>query len=93
MATVVVYVTTTAVSSPDRSVNHWMVRYKLDFGKHVNVPFIAYHVVYPNTFLLQIIQAVQPHIVLVELCKARVNILQLDEKTILEEAKSINFGL
>lgn len=39
----------------------------------------------------KIIQAVQPHIVLVELCKARVNILQLDEKTILEEAKSINF--
>ncbi|CAG2069328.1 unnamed protein product, partial [Timema podura] len=38
-----------------------------------------------------IIQAVQPHIVLVELCKARVNILQLDEKTILEEAKNINF--
>ncbi|XP_021916832.1 traB domain-containing protein isoform X2 [Zootermopsis nevadensis] len=39
----------------------------------------------------KIIQAVQPHIVLVELCKSRVNILQLDEKTILEEAKNINF--
>lgn len=39
----------------------------------------------------KIIQAVQPHVVLVELCKARVNILQLDEKTILEEAKNINF--
>jgi pheromone shutdown protein TraB len=43
--------------------------------------------------LFQIIQAVQPHIVLVELCKSRVNILQLDEKTILEEAKNINFGM
>ncbi|XP_023722994.1 traB domain-containing protein isoform X2 [Cryptotermes secundus] len=39
----------------------------------------------------KIIQAVQPHIVLVELCKSRVNILQLDEKTVLEEAKNINF--
>ncbi|KAJ8866717.1 hypothetical protein PR048_032578 [Dryococelus australis] len=37
-----------------------------------------------------IIRAVQPHVVLVELCQARVNILQLDEKTILEEAKNIN---
>jgi hypothetical protein len=31
--------------------------------------------------------------VLVELCKSRVNILQLDEKTVLEEAKNINFGM
>ncbi|XP_063227727.1 uncharacterized protein LOC134533887 isoform X2 [Bacillus rossius redtenbacheri] len=37
-----------------------------------------------------IIRAVQPHVVLVELCQSRVNILQLDEKTILEEAKNIN---
>jgi len=41
VAAVVVYIITTAVSSPDQSVNHWMVRYKLDFGKHVNVPLIA----------------------------------------------------
>ncbi|XP_071454410.1 uncharacterized protein [Hetaerina americana] len=39
----------------------------------------------------QVIRAVQPHVILVELCKARVNILQLDEQTILEEAKNINF--
>ncbi|XP_046386361.1 traB domain-containing protein isoform X2 [Ischnura elegans] len=39
----------------------------------------------------EVIRAVQPHVVLVELCKARVNILQLDEQTILEEAKNINF--
>jgi pheromone shutdown protein TraB len=48
---------------------------------------------YSVTVLFQIIQAVQPHIVVVELCKSRVNILQLDEKTILEEAKNINFGM
>lgn len=37
-----------------------------------------------------VIQAVQPHIVLVELCTSRITILQLDEKTLLEEAKNIN---
>ncbi|XP_077284506.1 traB domain-containing protein [Arctopsyche grandis] len=39
----------------------------------------------------KVIQKVQPHIVMVELCPQRVNILQLDENTILEEAKNINF--
>lgn len=39
----------------------------------------------------KIIRAVQPHFVLVELCKARVSILLRDEETILEEAKNINF--
>jgi len=37
-----------------------------------------------------IIQATQPDIVVVELCKARTNILHLDEETILEEAKNLN---
>lgn len=37
-----------------------------------------------------VIQMVQPHIVTVELCQSRINILQLDDKTLLEEAKNIN---
>jgi pheromone shutdown protein TraB len=41
---------------------------------------------------LQIIQLVQPHIVTVELCKSRINILQLDEATILEEASNIDLA-
>ncbi|KAF4517517.1 hypothetical protein B566_EDAN006519 [Ephemera danica] len=40
----------------------------------------------------QVIQLVQPHIVTVELCKSRISLLQLDEETILREAKSINFA-
>ena len=36
------------------------------------------------------IQSVQPDIVMVELCKARTNMLHLDEETILEEAKNLN---
>ncbi|XP_053596735.1 traB domain-containing protein-like, partial [Microplitis demolitor] len=37
-----------------------------------------------------IIQAVQPHIVMIELCDARVHILQLDEETVLKEAENLN---
>ena len=32
----------------------------------------------------------QPDIVVVELCKSRINILSLDEETLLREAKNIN---
>ncbi|XP_038061330.1 traB domain-containing protein-like [Patiria miniata] len=38
----------------------------------------------------ELIQAVQPDIVMVELCKGRLSILQLDEETLLEEAKDLN---
>jgi hypothetical protein len=37
-----------------------------------------------------VIQAVQPDIVMVELCKSRTNILHLDEATILEEAQNLD---
>ncbi|GIY15391.1 traB domain-containing protein [Caerostris darwini] len=37
------------------------------------------------------IRAVQPDSVMLELCKSRVNLLSLDEATILEEAKGLNF--
>ena len=36
------------------------------------------------------IRAKQPDILVIELCKARTNLLQLDEETILEEAQSLN---
>ncbi|XP_033105618.1 traB domain-containing protein-like [Anneissia japonica] len=36
------------------------------------------------------IEAVQPDLVMVELCKSRLSIMQLDEETLLEEAKNIN---
>jgi len=39
----------------------------------------------------RIIQAVQPDIVMVELCKQRTNILHLDEETILAEAQNLSF--
>ncbi|XP_014483603.1 PREDICTED: traB domain-containing protein isoform X2 [Dinoponera quadriceps] len=39
----------------------------------------------------KIIQAVQPHIIVVELCKARVGILQLDEEAMFRYAKDISY--
>jgi len=38
----------------------------------------------------RVIQAVQPDVVMVELCKSRTNILHLDEATILEEAQNLD---
>ena len=38
----------------------------------------------------QTIQAVQPDVVLVELCKSRVDILKYDEEFLLREAKNID---
>lgn len=42
--------------------------------------------------LLKVIQAVQPHIVVVELCRARVGILQLDEEVMFGYAKNIDYS-
>ncbi|EFN66316.1 TraB domain-containing protein [Camponotus floridanus] len=39
----------------------------------------------------KVIQAVRPHIVVVELCRARVGILQLDEEVMFRYAKDIDF--
>lgn len=40
--------------------------------------------------LFQTIRAVQPDVVVVELCQYRVSMLKMDEKTLLKEAKDIN---
>ncbi|XP_058841448.1 traB domain-containing protein-like isoform X2 [Acipenser ruthenus] len=40
--------------------------------------------------VVRTIQAVQPDVVLVELCQYRVSMLKMDEKTLLKEAKEIN---
>ncbi|KAK6176843.1 hypothetical protein SNE40_015068 [Patella caerulea] len=38
----------------------------------------------------RVVQATQPDVVMLELCKSRMNVLELDETTLLEEAKNIN---
>lgn len=40
--------------------------------------------------LMQTIRAVQPDVVVVELCQYRVSMLKMDENTLLREAKDIN---
>lgn len=39
---------------------------------------------------IQTIRAVQPDVVVVELCQYRVSMLKMDENTLLKEAKDIN---
>ena len=39
---------------------------------------------------MQTIRAVQPDVVVVELCQYRVSMLKMDERTLLKEAKEIN---
>jgi len=41
---------------------------------------------------MQTILMTRPRVVVVELCVGRLNILRLNEETILEEAKNLNFG-
>ncbi|XP_044266692.1 traB domain-containing protein [Tribolium madens] len=41
--------------------------------------------------VIKVIRNILPHAVVLELCASRTNILSLDEKTILEEAKNIDF--
>uniref|UniRef100_A0A2C9L135 TraB domain-containing protein n=1 Tax=Biomphalaria glabrata TaxID=6526 RepID=A0A2C9L135_BIOGL len=40
----------------------------------------------------KVIQLTKPHVIMVELCQSRVNILKMDEEKILEEAKNINMS-
>ena len=45
---------------------------------------------FPNQVdVANVIQTVQPDIVVLELCKDRTNILHLDEETVLQEAKNL----
>lgn len=40
----------------------------------------------------KVIRSTKPHVIMVELCQSRVNILKMDEEKILEEAKNINMS-
>ena len=41
---------------------------------------------------LKVIQAVKPHIVVVELCPSRIHIMEVDEKFLKKEAENLNFA-
>lgn len=48
------------------------------------------HLAHTMPSLAQTIRAVQPDVVVVELCQYRVSMLKMDENTLLREAKDIN---
>lgn len=51
-----------------------------------------YVILFEIFFLLQVIQAVQPHVIVVELCRARIGIMQLDEELMYRYAKNIDYS-
>lgn len=51
---------------------------------------LQYKEVGSHFYIFQVIRNVLPHVVVLELCNSRTNILNLDEATILEEAKNID---
>lgn len=61
------------------------------FGSKVFVVGTAHFSKESQEDVAKTIKAVQPDVVMIELCKSRVNILSLDEETILEESKNMNF--
>lgn len=61
------------------------------FGSKVYIVGTAHFSLESQEDVAKTIRAVQPDIVMIELDKSRVNILSLDEKTILEESKNMNF--
>lgn len=63
---------------------------RVEDGSKIYLVGTAHFSIESQNDVARVIQAVQPHVVMVELCSSRINILQLDEKTLLEEAKNIN---
>ena len=57
------------------------------FRERISSPIVFLEFIY----LFQTIELTQPDVVLLELCNSRVNILSLDEETLLREAKDINW--
>ncbi|KAL3852156.1 hypothetical protein ACJMK2_015834 [Sinanodonta woodiana] len=61
-----------------------------DWGSRVYIVGTAHFSLESQEDVAKTIKATQPNVVVVELCHSRINILQLDERTLLEEAKNIN---
>lgn len=76
---------------PDPTLPETVTLLTTDDGAKVYVVGTAHFSENSQVDVSQTIQKTQPDVVLVELCNSRVNILQLDEETLLQEAKNINF--
>ncbi|GFS52898.1 traB domain-containing protein [Trichonephila inaurata madagascariensis] len=62
-----------------------------EFGSKVFLVGTAHFSLESQEDVAKTIRAVQPDSVMIELCKSRVNMLEIDEATILEEAKGLSF--
>ncbi|XP_035205003.1 traB domain-containing protein-like [Stegodyphus dumicola] len=78
-------------SNPALSLPETVTVLDTNYGSKVFLVGTAHFSLESQEDVAKTIRAVQPDIVMIELCKSRVNILSLDEKTILEESKNMNF--
>uniref|UniRef100_A0A8C4RLV5 TraB domain containing n=1 Tax=Erpetoichthys calabaricus TaxID=27687 RepID=A0A8C4RLV5_ERPCA len=68
----------------------WEMKMKPEDGSLVYLVGTAHFSESSKQDVVKTIQAVQPDVVLVELCQYRVSMLKMDERTLLKEAKEIN---
>ncbi|CAB3362657.1 Hypothetical predicted protein [Cloeon dipterum] len=85
-------VNSTAITDKGWDLPHTVTKLLSPSGGEVYLVGTAHFSKESQEDVAKVIQRVQPHIVTVELCKSRINILQLDEQTILEEASNIDFA-
>jgi hypothetical protein len=65
---------------------------KTPYGSKIYLVGTAHFSVKSQDDVSLVIRNVQPDIVMVELCQSRIHMLKHDEKTLLEEAKNVNFA-
>ncbi|KFM61661.1 hypothetical protein X975_19160, partial [Stegodyphus mimosarum] len=78
-------------SNPALSLPETVTVLETSYGSKVFLVGTAHFSLESQEDVAKTIRAVQPDVVMIELCKSRVNILSLDENTILEESKNMNF--
>ncbi|XP_059483307.1 traB domain-containing protein-like isoform X3 [Neocloeon triangulifer] len=83
---------TSSLTDSEWDLPHTVTRLESPSGGQVYLVGTAHFSKESQEDVSKVIQLVQPHIVTVELCKSRINILQLDEQTILEEASNIDLA-
>ncbi|XP_065225543.1 traB domain-containing protein-like isoform X1 [Planococcus citri] len=74
----------------DKNLPHTVTLLKTQDGARVYVLGTGHFSVESQNDVSKVMQAVKPHILVVELCPDRANVMQMDEETIVKEAKDLS---
>lgn len=75
----------------DKNLPHTVTLLRTPSGARVYLVGTGHFSVESQNDVSKVMQAVKPHIVVVELCADRANVMQMDEETIMKEARDISF--